>query len=561
MSSEDDIFKYREESEIFSNRSKLLRSPPIKPPTYTPLFDEFGNKNNNDQIDQNNKNTNTIFNESTEKLKQINDDNVTLRKNQKTNLNLNLEPNLNKEQNNVNVTPANITPPDLNKNENQTNETANVQNKETETTSTQQNLGDRSYNTRTFSRDSKIIKTPQHIQTQLVVEYRIIQNNEVVDQLVASFPVNQTVKIPLINCLFSKTLNDHLQEEERNNLTHSLNNWSVSEMGDIPIKDITDLIKEYKGDEKELNTYIKNTDKLWNHIENYTEMDKSRFLLILQLKLTEKAAEATKEAQFDSWEEVKKALKDNINPQKNIEKAELKLTTIRQLEKEDVETYAKRVEELLDNLNKSFDVDASNEIIKKENDRKARKAFENGLYNKELRDKAITRGNRTFKESVDYVTEQELRLSEFNPNKSEDLYCNYCRTKTHNTQDCRSKRNLGRNSQDSRNSREITCYKCNKKGHYASECRSESSPNSSNAMNTSRNMNETPQRSQSPNNSRNFNRNGSYNNSRSNSPNMEQRGNRDNRDNRDNRNIRLYDHEMPIEEAVVYADLTENRKN
>lgn len=70
---------------------------------------------------------------------------------------------------------------------------------------------------------------------------------------------------------------------------------------------------------------------------------------------------------------------DNINPQKNIEKAELKLATIKQASKEDVEKYAKRVEDLLDNLNKSFNFEpGNNDIIRRENDRKARKAFENG---------------------------------------------------------------------------------------------------------------------------------------------------------------------------------------
>lgn len=102
-------------------------------------------------------------------------------------------------------------------------------------------------------------------------------------------------------------------------------------------------------------------------------------------------------------------MKEKINPQKNIEKAELKLTAIKQNTNEDVENYARRVEELLENLNKSFNTEENNEIIVKENDRKARKAFENGLLNNNLKSRAIARGNKTLREAVDYVIEQELR--------------------------------------------------------------------------------------------------------------------------------------------------------
>lgn len=551
MSFEEDIFKSNDENEIFAKKSKITRSPQTQQPTYAPLFDEFGNKTKSDTFDQNIKNSDTFetANNSINDPKLINDEKVTIRRNQRPKLNLNLEENLNKKQE------QSDTSLNTDKEETPSDGAANSQNEKQNVINEQQRSNNTTHKIRHNPRKNETFEAPQSAETYLIIEYRLVRNSETINQQTDfCFAINPNVEIPTIHQIFTKAINDHFQEEERNILTHSLNNWSLSDMADIPIKDITDLIKEYKGDEKELNAYVKNIDRLWKHIENYTEADKNRFLLILQLKLIEKAAEATKEIQFENWEDVKKALKENINPQKNIEKAELKLNTIKQSEKEDVETYAKRVEDLLENLNKSFDVDAGNEIIKKENDRKARKAFENGLFNRELRDKAITRGNKTFKESVDYVTEQELRQSEFKTKGLESLYCNYCKTRTHNTQDCRTKRNSGRNSQDNRNNREITCYKCNKRGHYSSECRSASPQNS---PNTSRNMNETHQRPQSPNNSnRNFNsnRNDNYNN-RNSSPHTEQRGNRD------NRNIRTYDHELPIEEAVVYAELTEDRKN
>lgn len=85
---------------------------------------------------------------------------------------------------------------------------------------------------------------------------------------------------------------------------------------------MTDLIREYDGNEKELRTFIRNIDRLWNYIDDYPIREKNQFMLILQLKLTGKAAEATKDEDFNFWEETKRALTENINPQKNIEKAE-----------------------------------------------------------------------------------------------------------------------------------------------------------------------------------------------------------------------------------------------
>lgn len=388
---------------------------------------------------------------------------------------------------------------------------------------------------KTASTESNVSSTAENITLQ--VHYKILHGQQLHTELTTEAPITSTIDLSSVHRLLLEELNNYFNQEKLS-LELNLENWSISDnMADIPIKDITDLIKEYKGEEKDLNTFIKNIDKLWNYIDGYTQNDKNRFMLVLQLKLTEKAADATKEVDFNEWGPVKTALKENINPQKNIEKAELKLNTVKQNIKEDVEDYAKRVEELLENLNKSFSFDAGNEIVKMENDRKARKAFENGLFDASLRDRAIARGNKTFKDSVDYVTEQELRQTEFKT-KNFDMYCNFCKTKTHHTKDCR-RRSSENSSQERKTEKDVTCYLCNKKGHYASECRTRNdSKNPNNSNNTPKHFS----------NDRNSSHQSTGNNSRS-------PGNSQNRPENKGSNIRTYEKEIPIEEAIAYAEM------
>lgn len=277
--------------------------------------------------------------------------------------------------------------------------------------------------------------------------------------------------------------------------------WSLGSLRfTMDIRNWTRLVPEYNGEEKTLDAFIKKINMIWTHIE---VNDRAQFLLILQLKLTDKAAEAVQDNEYETWPEVRQALTDHIIPYRNTEKSELKLVSLKQKFNEDVESFAKRIESALDTLNRSFPQEEQNEVIKRENDRKARKAFENGLNNSLLRSKAIAKSGSTLRESVDYIIEQELRHSELRPvNNNSAAVCGYCKLPGHRYESCRKRtQNRGQNSNRSnyQDKKEIICFKSGRKNHYANECRSASSAGSSNSK--SQNENNT----KSSDNKRNYN--------------------------------------------------------
>lgn len=116
------------------------------------------------------------------------------------------------------------------------------------------------------------------IKNRVEFQYEIFINNESIELDTFSLDLKnrqkqdnyrRIIESSLKNCLFpptslnlEKITSSKTQSPQKGAFLNLDRDWSLSENMAIPIRDITDLIKEFKGDEKELNGFIKNIDKL-----------------------------------------------------------------------------------------------------------------------------------------------------------------------------------------------------------------------------------------------------------------------------------------------------------
>jgi len=169
----------------------------------------------------------------------------------------------------------------------------------------------------------------------------------------------------------------------------------------------------------------------------------------------------------------KKLLIKNLRPRNGTDLAGLQLAKVRQESNEKLDDYIGRVKQLLQNLNLSYDPDIEQitiDFISKENDKKARRAFEDGIKDKELRMRVVTANLPTLQEATDYALEQEIRMKESFGNTIQSIQCNFCQKMGHKEFDCRNKK-----AQRSANTYQprppaTPCPKCGKRGHWAKDC-------------------------------------------------------------------------------------------
>lgn len=173
-------------------------------------------------------------------------------------------------------------------------------------------------------------------------------------------------------------------------------------------------------------------------------------MLVLEQNLTGRASAVLHDVPFNDWPTVRIALQERLTTHNTVERVEAKIFSLKQRAGEVLEEYAQRAETLLDELNRSYGTD--NDVLRRENDRKTRRSFEQGISNRQLKERAVIRSADTLRDSINYVIGQKVSM--FNNTISYtprfERTCNFCGG-AHLSQDCRRGRmSLGNYSRPKR---------------------------------------------------------------------------------------------------------------
>lgn len=243
----------------------------------------------------------------------------------------------------------------------------------------------------------------------------------------------------------------------------------------ITVEDYINLIPEFRGQWHELNSYVKIIDRLWlNLATGFSNNDRQRFSLAVRAKLKGKAATAMADLEEDYWTKIKEILTQKIRPQTTPEVASLQLQRARQEPRESLDDFINRLSHSLSLLNVSYEptLDTSTKtFLATENNKKAKKALEDGISNKTIQNRLITADLNTFEAAVQYAQTQEIRINELRSSTDAIIQCNYCQMMGHKANECRKRmRETQFQSRFRSSNTGARCYRCNSPNHYAPEC-------------------------------------------------------------------------------------------
>lgn len=227
------------------------------------------------------------------------------------------------------------------------------------------------------------------------------------------------------------------------------------------------------------------------------EHNRRVFNLAVKAKLVGKAFDAVKSvADANNWPSIRKALKAKINPI-SIETAYNMLMKAQQNDNESVMDFANRIESLLVQLNRAATEAAPEEAkehIRTNHAKLAKRSFEFGLRNPELRTVIISKNcstiTQTIKEAVELASYEPFsRSNTQSDSRRGTKYCSHCRKNNHNSNECFRTKNTVKTKPENNESDEGSkfCKYCKKKGHVISECRKRQRNNQQRAETYSKN--------------------------------------------------------------------------
>lgn len=140
------------------------------------------------------------------------------------------------------------------------------------------------------------------------------------------------------------------------------------------------LIPEFDGSSKKLHKFISSCDIVHKKLND--EFNEESLIEIILLKLQDNAYDVMQYKQFKNYQELRLELNTQFSETRPIEYLQVELVRAKQLPNEDVKSFAHKIENLLNDLNRACiarEGDDSSTIIQNLNATTALKSFEDGL--------------------------------------------------------------------------------------------------------------------------------------------------------------------------------------
>lgn len=242
----------------------------------------------------------------------------------------------------------------------------------------------------------------------------------------------------------------------------------------VTYADIKDLIPSYGGDPAKLDQYISAADTLY--IQLADDHNRKLFLLAIRTKLRDKAFEAVRNlTDVWNWRELRRLLREKIAPV-TPEHAYAQLSRVRQQENESITDYTCRVEGLLALLNRASADPAptgAREHVRSTNARLAKKSFELGLANRDIRTIVLSANHATLALAAQAAGELEA-TGRFSYNKRPQgkpgQVCGFCKKPNHSYDECRNRKAKETQKPAENGPEKKFCKHCRKPGHLISDC-------------------------------------------------------------------------------------------
>lgn len=377
------------------------------------------------------------------------------------------------------------------------------------------------------TKNSELLKKISELQKQISISPQTsssVQTQPIVDEFLTSLDQSLTNKLNVSNI---KTLNDQiityrsvvteLQEQIKTKISEQgaessqgLKNQLNSSAGitdkkdgkmNVEPKDAIMAIPVFSGEQKELDTFI-NTCDLYNSL--VLDANKGNLLLIIKAKIRGEAlSKVTPFEDCDTWEKLKKRIRDRIRKPVTLEFAQEDLNKISQGPNESMEDYGKKVKNKLRKLNEASrqlaSTDAERAILQKANERLAISKFEQNIRDNTVRVLVSATKNDSLDDAIQMALQKELM--EKNKNVS-PIKCTRCGMTNHTVETCRRKQNFNENKNKNDGNRSFN------RNFNKNDNKNDSKPSSSSNETQNKNSNQ----SQNQNFGRNQNKNGNQKN-------------------------------------------------